>query len=264
MIPFHIWLPEAHVEAPTIGSIILASLLLKLGGYGFLRFSIPLFPEGTLYFSSFILLIALVSVIYSSLTTIRQIDIKRIIAYSSIAHMNIGILGLFSLTQQGVDGAMYLMLGHGFVSGALFFLIGVLYDRYHTRLIYYYGGLVETMPVYALLLFICTIANVGFPGTCNFVGELLSLIGIFLWSSSGALLVGLGVVLSAVYSMWLYNRLMFGTLKTQYILRFSDVDISELSIAATFIFCILFFGVSTTSLTELYALPVNTILSKFL
>ena len=172
-------MPEAHVEAPTTGSVILASLLLKLGGYGFLRFTLPMFPAGCLYAQPFVMALALLGVIFASCSAIRQSDLKRIIAYSSIAHMNLVVLGLFSFTHQGIDGAMYLMIGHGIVSAALFLCVGDLYDRYHTRLMRYFGGLVRVMPLFSTVFFVFTLANMGFPGTSNFVGELLVFVALF-------------------------------------------------------------------------------------
>jgi NADH:ubiquinone oxidoreductase subunit 4 (subunit M) len=179
----------------------LASILLKLGGYGFLRFLIPLFPFAVTYFLPIIYALAICSIIYASLTTIRQIDLKRIIAYSSIAHMNLVVLGIFSLNTQGIDGAIYLMIGHGIVSSALFFIVGFLYDRFHTKLLRYYGGLIYTMPLFGIFFFIFTLGNIGFPTTSNFIGEFLILIGIFIKNPFITLYAGVGIILSAVYSM---------------------------------------------------------------
>lgn len=201
LFPVHIWLPEAHVEAPTIGSMLLASLLLKLGGYGFLRFSLPMLPIGSAYFSPLVSTCALLGVVYASLSTLRQIDLKRIIAYSSVAHMSVVMVGLFSYTQQGVEGAIYLMIGHGVVSAALFFCVGVLYDRTHTRLLRYYGGVASVMPLFAAAFFLFTLANMGFPGTSNFIGELLIFLGAMSSNSAVLLFVTSGIVLSAVYSI---------------------------------------------------------------
>jgi NADH-quinone oxidoreductase subunit M len=177
MMPLHIWLPEAHVEAPTAGSVILAGILLKLGTYGIVRFMIPMFPYAMSYFTPLIFTMCVIAIIYSSLTTIRQIDLKKIIAYSSVAHMNFALLGLFTNNSVGLEGSLYLMLGHGVVSSGLFLCIGILYDRYHTRNILYYGGLAQTMPIFSIFFLIFTLANIGLPGTVNFIGEFLVLVG---------------------------------------------------------------------------------------
>jgi NADH:ubiquinone oxidoreductase subunit 4 (subunit M) len=194
--------------------VILASILLKLGGYGFLRFLIPVFPKATAFFLPFVLSLSICSVVYASFTTIRQIDLKRIVAYSSIAHMNLVVLGIFSLNTQSIDGALFLMIGHGIVSSALFFIVGFLYDRFHTKLLRYYGGLITIMPLCGIFFFIFTMGNIGFPTTSNFVGEFLILIGIFVKNPVVAFFAGFGIILSAVYSFWLYTRLFYGTLKT--------------------------------------------------
>ena len=225
--PFHVWLPEAHVEAPTIGSVILASLLLKLGGYGFMRFMIPILPLACETLRPVVYGIAILSILYASLAAIRQIDLKKIIAYSSVAHMNVVVLGLFANNTQGVDGGFYLMIAHGVVSGALFFCVGVLYDRYHTRLIRYYGGLVQTMPIFTIIFFVFTLANMGFPGTANFIGELLVFVGLFQTNIAVMIMSATGVVLSAVYSIWLFGRVCFGTLKVKYIGRYIDITLNE-------------------------------------
>jgi NADH-quinone oxidoreductase subunit M len=201
MIPFHIWLPEAHAEAPTAGSVILAGILLKLGGYGFLRFSLPMFPKATIYFTPLIFTLSLIAIIYGSLTTLRQIDLKKIIAYSSVSHMGFVTLGIFSLNLQGIEGSIILMLGHGLVSSALFLCIGILYDRYKTRILKYYCGLVVMMPMFIIFFMIFSFANIGFPGTSNFIGELLILTGMFKINFLVTFIATLGVILSASYSI---------------------------------------------------------------
>lgn len=209
-MPFHIWLPQAHVEAPVAGSVVLAGVLLKLGGYGFIRFSWPLLPEASEYFGPLILTLSLFAIIYGSLTTCRQVDLKRIIAYSSVAHMGLVVLGLFSHTVQGLVAAIFLMLAHGLVSSALFIAVTFLYDRYHTRLIKYYRGMVITMPLFGMLLLILVLSNASIPLSCNFIGEFLSLLAVFECSFMAGLLASAGMVLSAGYSIYVYNRICFG------------------------------------------------------
>ena len=265
MVPFHTWLPEAHVEAPTIGSVILASLLLKLGGYGLLRFTIPMFPEGCYFIQPVVILLAIVGVIYASFSALRQSDLKRIIAYSSIAHMNLAVLGLFSFTHQGIDGAMYLMIGHGVVSAALFLCVGELYDRYHTRAIKQYSGLVQTMPLFSCIFFVFTLANMSFPGTSNFIGEFLILIGLAednLWAT---VLAATGIVLSAIYSIWLYNRIFFGTLKneTDNVDKYADLSRAGFYVFVVLITAMLTLGVYSECVTNLTYLTILEIVGKY-
>ena len=227
MVPVHIWLPEAHVEAPTAGSVLLAGILLKMGTYGLIKFSLPMFPEATLYFQPLIYLISLVGVIYAACTTIRQIDLKKIIAYSSVGHMNYVTLGIGSLNLYGVEGSIMLMVGHGLVSSALFLCVGLLYERYHTRILLYYGGLVYGMPIFSVVFLFFTLANVSLPGTSNFIGEFLILIGIFFSNFFVAFLACVGVILGAIYAIWLYNRVIFGVLRVNFLTNFSDITRRE-------------------------------------
>jgi len=241
-IPMHVWLPEAHVEAPTAGSVILAGLLLKLGGYGFIRILLTIFSKTTFFFLPLTDTFAIISIIYASLTTIRQIDMKRIIAYSSVAHMNLVVLGIFSGNIQGIAGSIFLMIAHGIVSSALFFLIGVVYDKYGTRIIYYYGGLAKTMPLFSChLLFFC-LANVGLPGTCNFIGELVVFIGLVDRNFIVLLIAVTGVVLSVLYTMFFCNRIIFGNLNVNYIFLYKDITFRELSIIFPLTFLTFFLG----------------------
>lgn len=227
MFPFHIWLPEAHVEAPTVGSVLLAGILLKLGVYGFLRFNIFLFPEASLFYSPFMFALSIIGVLYASITAIRQTDLKRIIAYSSVAHMNLVTIGIFTFNILGIEGSILQSISHGFVSGGMFLLIGILYDRYHSRFLYYYGGLVQMMPLYAIFFLIFTFANIAIPGTSSFVGEFLLLAGAFKINFITCFLSALGVILGGAYSLWLYNRTMFGNLKVDYTLKFADLNSKE-------------------------------------
>ncbi|GJP40424.1 hypothetical protein CLOM_g100, partial [Closterium sp. NIES-68] len=243
MVPVHIWLPEAHVEAPTAGSVILAGILLKLGTYGFLRFSIPMFPEATLYFTPFIYTLSVIAIIYTSLTTIRQIDLKKIIAYSSVAHMNFVTIGMFSLNMQGIEGSILLMLSHGLVSSALFLCVGALYDRHKTRLVRYYGGLAQTMPIFSVIFLFFTLANMSLPGTSSFIGEFLILVGAFQRNTLIATLAALGMILGAAYSLWLYNRVVFGNFQPNFINKFSDLNRREVFIFLPFILGVIWMGV---------------------
>ena len=227
MIPVHLWLPEAHVEAPTAGSVILAGVLLKLGTYGFLRFSFPLFPEACFYFTPFVYALSVVGVVYASFTSIRQTDFKRIIAYTSVAHMNLVMIGLFSFNVIGIEGAILQSLSHGFVASALFLVIGVVYDRHHTRTVKYYGGLVHTMPLYILIFLFFTMANIGLPGTSSFVGELLILTGSFKINTSVTFIGATGMIIGGAYALWLFNRVAYGNLKTQYFNNYLDLNKRE-------------------------------------
>lgn len=227
MIPFHLWLPEAHVEAPTAGSVILAGVLLKLGTYGLIRFSLPLFPQASFFFTPFVYTIAAIGVIYTSFTAIRQTDFKRIIAYTSIAHMNLVIIGVFSFNIIGIEGAIIQSLSHGFVASALFLVIGIVYDRYGTRIVQYYGGLAITMPIYIVIFLFFTMANISFPGTSSFVGEFLILLGSFKTNTSITFLGATGVIIGGAYSLWLFNRIAFGNLKVQYTRKFIDLSSRE-------------------------------------
>jgi len=259
MFPFHIWLPEAHVEAPTVGSVLLAGILLKLGVYGFVRFSLTLFPDASLYFSPLMYLLSVIGVIYASLTALRQTDLKRIIAYSSIAHMNLVTLGIFSFNVIGIEGSIIQSISHGFVAGGMFLLIGILYDRYHSRFLYYYGGLVHFMPLYAIFLLIFTFANIALPGTSSFTGEFLLLTGIYKTNVITAMVSALGVILCGSYSLWLYNRMIFGNVKINYTLKFTDLNMREFSIMLPLFIFIFVMGISPMYFLSYLHLASNSI-----
>ena len=244
MLPVHIWLPEAHVEAPTAGSVILAGILLKLGTYGFLRFSIPLFPYASIYFTPLIYTMSVIAIVYTSLTTLRQVDLKKIIAYSSVAHMNFVTIGLFSLNAQGVEGSVMLMLSHGLVSPALFLLVGILYDRHKTRLLKYYAGCGRTMPIFAILFLFFTMANISLPGTSSFIGEFLVLVGAFQSNTFVAVLTTSGIVFGAAYALWLCNRILYGFGKVYYINTFADLSRREFALFVPIIIGVLWIGLN--------------------
>ena len=264
MVPVHIWLPEAHVEAPTAGSVLLAGIMLKLGTYGFLRFSIPLFPYASIYFTPLVYMMSIVAIIYTSLTTLRQVDLKKIIAYSSVAHMNFVTLGLFSLNTQGVEGSVMLMVSHGLVSPALFLLVGALYDRHKTRLLRYYGGCGRTMPIFACLFLFFTMANISLPGTSSFIGEFLVLTGAFQNNTFAAVLGATGMVLGAAYALWLCNRVIYGHTKPYYISSFSDLSRREVFLFLPFVFLVLFIGVLPSPFLDVLHASIGNILQQTL
>ncbi len=263
MWPVHTWLPDAHVQAPTAGSVVLAAILLKMGGYGFLRFSLPMFPVGTDVMATFILWISAIAIVYTSLVALVQEDMKKLIAYSSVAHMGYVTAGIFALNQQGVDGAIFQMLSHGFVSGALFLCVGVIYDRMHTRDIDAYGGLVNRMPAYALIFMLFTMANVGLPGTSGFVGEFLTLVGIFQANTWVALVATSGVILSAGYALWLYRRVVFGDLIKESLKSITDMDRRERAIFAPLVVMTILLGVYPSLVTDLIGPSVSALLDNY-
>jgi NADH-quinone oxidoreductase subunit M len=243
MWPVHTWLPDAHVEAPTAGSVILAAILLKLGGYGFLRFSLPMFPDASVYFSPMMFTLSIVAIVYTSLVALAQEDIKKLIAYSSVAHMGFVTMGMFTFTQEGLQGAVFQMVSHGLVSGALFLCVGVIYDRMHTRDIAAYGGLVHRMPVYAAVFMVFTLANVGLPGTSGFVGEFLTLIAAFKVNSWVAFLATTGVILSAAYALYLFARVVFGVLEKKELAAIADMSWREIAAFTPLVILTILFGI---------------------
>jgi proton-translocating NADH-quinone oxidoreductase chain M len=243
MIPAHLWLPEAHSEAPTAGSVILAGVLLKMGGYGFLRFSIPMFPDASIYFTPLVYTMSVLAVIYASLTTLRQVDMKRIVAYSSVAHMGFVTIGMFTLNIQGIEGSMLLMLSHGIVSSALFLCVGVIYDRHKTRIIKYYSGLTVKMPAFSIVFLFFILANMGFPGTSSFVSEFLVLMGAFKSNVFITVLAATGVIWGAGYSIWLYNRVAFGNIRLSHIDKFHDLERREFMIFLPLVILVLLMGI---------------------
>lgn len=243
MWPVHTWLPDAHVEAPTAGSVILASILLKMGGYGFIRFSLPMFSDASVYFAPLIYAMSVIAIVYTSLVALVQEDIKKLIAYSSVAHMGYVTMGLFTMNPQGVQGAMFQMISHGFVAGALFLCVGVIYDRMHTREIAAYGGLVNRMPVYAFVFMLFTMANVGLPGTTGFIGEFLTLTGAFKANSWVALFATSGVIFSAAYALYLYRRVIFGALEKASLRDIVDLTPREMLIFAPLVALTIYYGV---------------------
>ena len=258
MVPFHIWLPEAHVEAPTGGSVLLAGILLKLGTYGILRFLIPFFPLGTIYYLPLMYSLTGISIIYTSGTAIRQTDLKRIIAYTSIAHMNLVVIALFVLNLISIEGSIFQMLSHGIVSSALFFCIGFYYDRYNTRIVENFGGSVQFLPLLSFFFFIFTLANLAFPCTCNFVGEFVMLVGIFNENSFVAFLSSSGMVLSGAYSLWVFNRVCFGNIKLIYV---KDINRFEFLILSILAFFTILFGVFPTILTDYMTFSIVNLIS---
>ena len=262
MWPVHTWLPDAHVQAPTAGSMILAGVLLKMGGYGFLRFSLPMFPDASEYFAPFIFVLSIIAVIYTSLVALAQSDMKKLIAYSSVAHMGFVTIGIFTLTEQGIAGAMFQMISHGLVSAALFFCVGVVYDRLHTREISAYGGVVDAMPRYAAFFMFMMLASVGLPGTSGFVGEMLVLVGAWEASHWVAILAATGLILGACYMLWLYRRVVFGRAEKPEVLEMAALDRREVMIFVPLTILVLWFGIYPATLLDVMAYTVSDIMAN--
>ncbi len=263
MWPVHTWLPDAHVEAPTAGSVILAGVLLKMGGYGMIRFSLPMFPDASEFFTPLVFALSIVAVIYTSLVALVQEDMKKLIAYSSVAHMGFVTLGLFAGTRQGVEGAMFQMLSHGVVSGALFLCVGVIYDRMHTREIARYGGLVHRMPAYAAVFMVFTMASVGLPGTSGFVGEFLVLTGTFQASTWAAALASTGVILGAAYMLFLYRRVIFGKLVKDDLKDMPDLDWREKIVFAPLVIATLWMGIQPKPVLDMMGPTVQAVVDRY-
>jgi NADH-quinone oxidoreductase subunit M len=263
MWPVHTWLPDAHVEAPTAGSVILAAILLKLGGYGLLRFSLPMFPQASVDFAPLIYALSVVAIIYTALVALVQEDMKKLIAYSSVAHMGFVTMGLFAMTAQGVAGGIFQMISHGIVSAALFLCVGVIYDRMHTREIAAYGGLVNRMPIYAFAFMIFTLANIGLPGTSGFIGEFLTLIGTFRINNWVATLAALGSILSAAYALWLYRKVIFGKLEKPSLFNIRDVGWREMVILAPLVILTIVFGIYPKPVLDVSATSVTQLIDNF-
>lgn len=243
ILPVHIWLPEAHVEAPTGGSVILAGILLKLGTYGIIRFLLPLFPFASHFYQPFVFLLSTIAILYTSITAFRQSDIKRVIAYASVAHINITLVGLFSFNLIGIEGSILQILSHGLVSGALFLCVGVLYDRHHTRLIKYYGGVAHTIPIFVSFFLFFTMANIALPGTSSFVGEFLIIIGVFSCNTVVGFFSATSIILGGLYSLWLFNRVSYGNIKIKYVGFSIDLNKKEYYSLIPLIFLVLVMGI---------------------
>jgi NADH-quinone oxidoreductase subunit M len=263
MWPVHTWLPDAHVQAPTAGSVVLAAILLKMGGYGFLRFSLPMFPVGADVLTPLILWMSAIAIVYTSLVALVQEDMKKLIAYSSVAHMGYVTMGIFAANQQGIDGAIFQMISHGFISGALFLCVGVIYDRMHTREIDAYGGLVNRMPAYALIFMFFTMANVGLPGTSGFVGEFLTLVGVFQVNTWVAAVATAGVILSAAYALWLYRRVVMGDLIKESLRTITDMTTRERAIFAPLVVMTLLLGVYPALVLDIIGPSVEALVSNY-
>ena len=263
MWPVHTWLPDAHVQAPTAGSVVLAAILLKMGGYGFLRFSLPMFPVGSEVMGPLVLWLSAIAIVYTSLVALVQQDMKKLIAYSSVAHMGYVTMGIFAVNQQGIDGAIFQMLSHGFISGALFLCVGVIYDRMHTREIDAYGGLVNRMPAYALIFMFFTMANVGLPGTSGFVGEFLTLMGIFQVNTWVAVVATTGVILSAAYALWLYRRVVMGDLIKESLKTIQDITPRERWLFAPLVVMTLLLGVYPSLVTDIIGPSVEALIGQY-
>ncbi|MEM0946869.1 MAG: NADH-quinone oxidoreductase subunit M [Pseudomonadota bacterium] len=263
MWPVHTWLPDAHVQAPTAGSVVLAAILLKMGGYGFLRFSLPMFPVASDIWAPLVLWMSAIAIVYTSLVALAQKDMKKLIAYSSVAHMGFVTMGIFAANQQGVDGAIFQMLSHGFISGALFLCVGVIYDRMHTRDIDAYGGLVNRMPAYAAVFMLFTMANVGLPGTSGFVGEFLTILGVFQVNTWVAAVAATGVILSAAYALWLYRRVVMGELIKESLKSITDMGVRERVVFVPLIVMTLLLGVYPSLVTDMIGPSVEALVTDY-